>query len=338
MKKNIEINNFNQLKKYAENMRMSHIYQPVMIKTLLLNDGNASKREIGEALLSYDESQIEYYSERTERMVGKVLRQNKVVSKDKKIFSLIAFEDIKKDKSKIEEIINICDKKIDAYVKKRGEEIWAHRNYSRKNIKGSDRYEVLKRAKYRCELCGSPEKHRALEVDHIIPKSIGGPDEISNYQALCYKCNALKGNKDDTDFRKISDSYNDRNDSCIFCNIPKKRIVDENELCYSIKDNFPVVSLHTLIIPKRHINNYFKLYQPEINSIQQLLTKAQSELKKYDNKITGFNVGINNGEDAGQTIMHTHVHLIPRRKGDVPDPIGGVRGVIPSKQKYKEFN
>ena len=88
-------------------------------------------------------------------------------------------------------------------LKKRGEEIWAHRKLFRKNIKGSDRYEVLKRAKYRCELCGSPEKHRALEVDHIIPKSIGGPDGISNYQSFMLPINTLKGNKDDTDFRKF---------------------------------------------------------------------------------------------------------------------------------------
>ncbi len=91
---------------------------------------------------------------------------------------------------------------------------------------------------------------------------------------------------------------------------------------------------HTLIIPKRHVADYFELHQPELNAINELLQKHKKELQKNDKSITGFNVGVNCGEDAGQSIFHVHVHLIPRRKGDMEKPKGEVRGVIPEKQAY----
>ena len=123
-------------------------------------------------------------------------------------------------------------------------------------------------------------------------------------------------------------------DECLFCQVDPKFVVAENELCYARKDGFPVTEFHTLIIPKRHIANYFDLHQPEINAIHQMLEKIQKEIEERDDSVTGFNIGINVGEDAGQSIFHVHVHLIPRRKGDVENPRGGVRGVIPDKQKY----
>ncbi len=91
---------------------------------------------------------------------------------------------------------------------------------------------------------------------------------------------------------------------------------------------------HTLIVPKRHIETYFDLYQPEINAVNHLIAKQKSKLDKLDNKITGYNIGINSGKSAGQTIFHCHIHLIPRRDNDMTNPAGGVRGVIPNKMKY----
>ena len=121
---------------------------------------------------------------------------------------------------------------------------------------------------------------------------------------------------------------------CIFCNIPKSRIISSNELAVVIKDNYPVTKHHCLIISKRHCVDYFDLYQPEINAITQLINQTKKELVKKDKSIKGFNIGNNSGEVAGQTIFHCHIHLIPRRKGDVENPRGGVRRVIPSKQNY----
>jgi ATP adenylyltransferase len=202
-------------------------------------------------------------------------------------------------------------------------------------ISGTLRYEVLKRAKFRCELCGISADEKALEVDHIIPCNMGGSDDITNLQALCYSCNAMKRDRDDADFRRIAASYQNRQAGCLFCEIDGGRVIAENELCYSIRDEYGVTEHHTLIIPKRHISGFFDLYQPEINGIHALLADSKQEIEKLDDRVSGFNVGINSGEDAGQTILHCHIHLIPRRKGDVEDPRGGVRGIIAEKQKYE---
>jgi len=121
---------------------------------------------------------------------------------------------------------------------------------------------------------------------------------------------------------------------CHFCGVPIERIVDETENCLVIHDLYPVTLLHTLIITKRHIASYFDLSEQERDEIRQLIDKHGQSIKQDDETVSGFNIGINCGEDAGQTVMHCHVHLIPRRKGDVGDPRGGVRGVIPDKQSY----
>ena len=107
---------------------------------------------------------------------------------------------------------------------------------------------------------------------------------------------------------------------------------------FIIRDTaYPVTKHHTLIITNRHISDYFDLNSEELDDLNQILKKQKKELLELDSKISGFNVGINIGKDAGQSIMHCHIHLIPRRKGDVKDPRGGVRGVIPSKQRYKKI-
>lgn len=121
--------------------------------------------------------------------------------------------------------------------------------------------------------------------------------------------------------------------NCIFCKISHDRIIAENDLCFAILDGFPVSEGHTLIIPKRHVADYFCLTVDEVMAMQQMMR----ELKvKLDAELSpdGYNVGINVNEAAGQTIFHVHMHLIPRYKGDVENPRGGVRGVIPNKQKY----
>ena len=217
---------------------------------------------------------------------------------------------------------------------KRGEAIWGHRGPDSGYVSGSVRYNVLKRAKHRCELCGGHEDQVALHVDHIVPRSKGGPDDINNFQALCMTCNTNKRDTDDTDFRGVLDSYSDRETGCIFCEIGAGRIIAENELCFAIRDAFRVTEHHTLVIPKRHISDYFDLHQPERNAIEEMLHAQRQSILDQDNTVTGFNVGINAGASAGQTVFHVHIHLIPRRDDDVVDPRGGVRGVIPSKQRY----
>ena len=123
-------------------------------------------------------------------------------------------------------------------------------------------------------------------------------------------------------------------EDCVFCNVEKGRIVYEDDLFFVIRDGFPVSELHTLIIPKKHVASFFELGEPENTALTRLLKNQRQTLQGYDSAITGFNVGVNDGVSAGQTVMHCHIHLIPRRDGDTSDPRGGVRGVIPDKQKY----
>jgi len=324
---------FNELKNFVENrMRMSHIYQPVMLITLLEHQGRCHQQEIAKSILINDLSQIEYYEKITNNMVGKVLRNHKVVDRESKYYELLGFESF--TPSEVESLKSACQMKLLEYIEKRKSSIWQHRKQMSGVISGSIRYEVFKRARFRCELCGISADKKALEVDHIIPRNHGGSDDISNFQSLCYSCNAMKRDRDDTDLRGIRKSYDHREAGCLFCEIPTGRIISNNELAYVIRDGFPVTEHHALVIPKRHVSTYFELGQAEVNSCNQLINQVKLELELLDTSISGFNIGINNGVDAGQSVMHCHIHLIPRRKGDVEEPRGGVRGVIPGKQQY----
>ena len=125
-------------------------------------------------------------------------------------------------------------------------------------------------------------------------------------------------------------------EQCIFCNKTNCKIIDNTNYFFIIRDTaYPVTKHHTLIVSNRHVSNYFELSNDEVIELNKILNNQRKKLQEMDNQITGFNVGVNIGKDAGQSIMHCHIHLIPRRKGDVEDPRGGVRGVIPSKQKYE---
>lgn len=122
-------------------------------------------------------------------------------------------------------------------------------------------------------------------------------------------------------------------DKCIFCNIDKENILYQDDSWFAVYDNFPVSKGHVLLIPKRHVKTYFELNYVELASVGLNINIIKHILdKKF--KPTGYNIGINCGESAGQTVMHCHIHIIPRYDGDVSDPRGGVRGVIPEMQKY----
>jgi diadenosine tetraphosphate (Ap4A) HIT family hydrolase len=314
-------------------MRMSHIYQPLMIRTLLTHGGRATVRQIASTFLSKDASQLEYYEEITKNMPGKVLARHGIVRRDGNAFQLLPDTSaLRPDET--HELVGLCEAKLDEYMEKRGAAVFAHRAVAVGYVPGSVRYEVLKRAGGRCELCGIPREERALEVDHIVPKKDGGRDDLANYQALCWRCNANKGARDSTDFRRFQELHRHREADCAFCGLDSIRVVSENALAVAVRDGYPVTPLHTLLIPKRHTETYFDLFSSERRAIEQLLDSQRLEIASRDRAVGGFNIGINAGEVAGQTVMHCHVHLIPRRNGDVPNPRGGIRHVIPGKGLY----
>jgi diadenosine tetraphosphate (Ap4A) HIT family hydrolase len=126
-------------------------------------------------------------------------------------------------------------------------------------------------------------------------------------------------------------------ENCIFCNIEqtvdKDRIVYQDSSWIAIYDNYPVSKGHVLLIPKRHCETYFDLNYVELVSLGVTIGVIKFILNNKFNP-DGYNIGVNCGEAAGQTVKHCHIHIIPRYKGDMEDPRGGVRGVIPEKQKY----
>ncbi|MBN1629122.1 MAG: HIT family protein [Thermoleophilia bacterium] len=116
--------------------------------------------------------------------------------------------------------------------------------------------------------------------------------------------------------------------------MPAARIIAENGLAYAVRDAYPVSPLHTLVIPKRHVASYFSLYLPERRAVERLIDLIHGDILERDDAVMGFNVGINQGEVAGQSIFHCHVHVIPRRWGDDPKPRGGVRKAVRGEGDY----
>lgn len=120
---------------------------------------------------------------------------------------------------------------------------------------------------------------------------------------------------------------------CTFCALPETSIIDQNELAIAVRDKFPVNPGHTLIIPKRHVASYFDLTDDEMMAIMQLIRRAKQAIDSEFGP-DDYNLGVNNGPVAGQTIAHVHVHVMPRYRDDVDDPRGGVRNVIPQRAVY----
>ncbi len=323
---------FDELREFISDrrrMKMQHIYQPLLIKSLIECGGIATIRQLAQCFLSQDESELLYYEEKIKKMPLKVLLKHGVVSNENALVSLSVKNLSLKEKA---ELRMLCEKRIQEYIIDKGIDTWSY-NLLDDPIPGSLRYKVLKEAGGRCELCGATKNDRPLDVDHIRPRSKKGKSSADNLQVLCSKCNRAKGNRDQTDFRGFIDCA--PVDDCPFCEAQvKDRIVDEFETVFCINDSFPVSRGHMLVIPKRHTEDYFSMTYKEKEDSAFLLTIIKKRILEDDPLVCGFNVGVNCGESAGQTIFHAHIHIIPRRKGDCERPRGGVRGVIPDKMAY----
>jgi ATP adenylyltransferase len=325
--------NFDELKQFIiQRMQMQHVYQPVMIKRLLESGNKASVRDIARSFLQLDESQIDYYKVITNQMPGRVLKDHGVVSKEDHDYYLNIPQLTEAERT---ELVSLCETKIQKYIESRGgqREIWLHRMKSPSYVPGTVRYEVLKRAKGRCQLCGIPASIKFLHVDHIRPRNKGGDTKIENFQALCYTCNSQKMDKDDTDFRIWDSLYEQKEEQCPFCNL-KSDVLTSNNAAIAFADRYPITKYHTLVVPLRHVTSFFDLGSYEYNACISLIHEVKRLIIKKDITVTAFNIGINDGIDAGQTILHNHIHVIPRRNGDVTNPRGGIRNIIPSTIKY----
>jgi len=123
------------------------------------------------------------------------------------------------------------------------------------------------------------------------------------------------------------------NKICPFCAIPEEECSGLNEHAAAFRDEYPLAEGHTLVIPKRHVASIFDLSNEEYRDLWELTRAMRVEISGEQNP-AGFNIGINDGAAAGQTVSHAHIHIIPRHDGDVPDPRGGIRWVLPEKAVY----
>ena len=123
--------------------------------------------------------------------------------------------------------------------------------------------------------------------------------------------------------------------ACLFCAIPPEQILIDGPIAVAARDSYPVSKGHTLIIPRRHVASFFETTEEERQAMLKLLDEVKALLDR-EHKPDGYNIGINNGPAAGQTVMHLHMHLIPRYAGDRPDPRGGIRWILPEKAAYWE--
>jgi diadenosine tetraphosphate (Ap4A) HIT family hydrolase len=124
---------------------------------------------------------------------------------------------------------------------------------------------------------------------------------------------------------------------CLFCELPEEKfeVIEENDLCMTLRDSYPVTEGHCLIIPRRHVDNYFDMNHQEISAATDLMHRARERLQAEDATISGFNIGTNAGKSAGQSVFHAHIHFMPRRDGDQENPQGGVRKIFPEKARYR---
>ena len=316
---------------FIENkMRMSHIYQPLLIRLLVESGGSSTIRDLALRFVTFDEAELKAMEGILKKMPVPVLKRRGFVDKQGDLVSLLVKVKDLKDKATI---LRACENRLSDYLEKKGENVWSYKWISNP-VRNSIRYKVLADGGNRCALCGISANERPLDVDHIIPSSMGGSSSYENLQVLCSKCNRAKGNTDNKDFREVAEPKVNYGD-CVFCE--KEQIDDlemENENAKSYLDKYPVTKFHTLVVPKNHISEYNHLTENELLDIHRLSKTIQKTIMSKDKSVEGFNVGFNLGKAAGQTVSHVHLHIIPRRQGDVEDPLGGIRGVIPEKRKY----
>jgi len=179
-------------------MRMSHVYQPLLIRALGQAGGTATVRQLAVALLLEDESQIRYYEDRIKKMPIPVLRRNGIVEKSGELIKLNVTRLSYQERAALEAA---CAQRIGEFLQQRGLATWDYRLIETDPVPTDIRYRVLAAANGRCALCGTHSSERRIEVDHIVPRSRGGSNDFDNLQALCDECNRGKSNRDATDFR-----------------------------------------------------------------------------------------------------------------------------------------
>lgn len=303
-------------------------YQPVIIKCLVEQKGVSSLTHIATVLAGLDRESIGYYRSKIRIYPKQVLSKHKIASMEKETVRLEVKLPTKKEE--IDELIRLCDEKIKGYFASYIEDPGKPSGW------GSLRVAMITETPW-CHLCGAkPGKNTdiQLDIDHILPVSKKDSSDRSYLQVLCHRCNRAKGNSLIYSAAEAHSRALDVKVGCIFCSLSDDRVVDQSDYVVVIRDKYPVTEFHTLVIHRRHVADGSQLTDIEILETYKILRKITTGLKITDRLIEGFIIGYNVGEAAGQTVGHAHYHVIPRWVGDVIDPVGEIRGIIPAHKLY----
>ena len=282
-------------------MSMTHVYQPVMIKTLLESGNCATVDDIAKEFINWDYSLLEYYKRRVMVWPKRTLTGHKIVSYSKNVFTLLLDDDVTPEQKR--HLVEICDGRTDQYVENYPDRLGTKNN--RDATLQIQRYDIMARAKGICAACGCRDK--ALDVDHILPVNKGGTDEASNLQALCFTCNRQKRDRDKTDFVMWAKRLKDRDSKCALCNVEP---IKSNELTSTVRAVQPRSKLHSLVFPKRHVGTFFDMIPAERNHCLEMVSEVREEIMERDDTVRGFCVNFDSGNIAGKH-QHCHIHVIP---------------------------
>lgn len=291
-----EASGFEILRRFLQTeVSMSHVYQPLMIKTILEGGGTATRRQVAAAFLAADLSQLEYYEHVVSRYPVKTLRKHRMIEANRGVYRLDPRIGRMDDWQRAA-LVSECAARVADYVAERRSAIWAHRGRRREPVPGSLRWQVITRAMGRCEACGISSMEEALVVDHIVPRSRGGTNDRLNLQALCGPCNLQKSDRDSTDFHAAHEAARHRRDDCPACRSEGMPTERPNHLAKIIPTDHGLA-----VVPLRHGARYVDLTQSEINGLRELelVVAERSGGSGHRCRMVG-----RSAEDAG------HLHLL----------------------------
>ena len=280
-------------------MRMTRIYQPIMLKTILESDKNeATVEEIARRFLNEDSPQLEYYKKITKRWPHDTLvKKRKILEYDHGTYRLKTSGLTAKQKERLKEL---CDLRHNEFLDK-DPRIKRFKELDKRSKSGSLRYDVLAKSKGVCVACGAYSTVTPLHVDHIIPYSLGGKTELENLQALCEKCNTQKRDRDDTDFLWWHKKLEFRKNGCGQCS---PRLEGENELAFWSYFEKSTTKSHAVVAPTRHVG-YNEMIPAEKTMCLDLIDEVKSEVCDDDSEVSGFDIKFNTSVD------HCRIHVVP---------------------------
>ncbi len=265
-------------------MSMTHVYQPIMIRTLLESeDCKATREAIARQFLGMDESQLNYYKAITARWPHKTLKGHGIVEYERRgqVYTLLLDGATAGQKERLTEL---CDRRLHEFID-RDPAIRRLREHDRRSRSGSLRYDVLAKSRGFCAACGVSSAEALLHVDHIIPISWNGKDQMDNMQALCYKCNTQKRDRDDTDFLLWRKRLQFRKPGCAMCSNEAHAL--GNDLAYCVLGGAGDPSM---VVPRRHALSFMDLIPAERHLCIALADRAVRCLKEQHGRVADFDV------------------------------------------------